>query len=176
MSTILCHSDDHEFRYFHLNMHTYTICILFISIYFVLWKNRASDAILRYICNDTNCFPSLSVELIWVDSYAWNCGKHMSRCCVFISCHFVLLFVFVWKKKIHTYNSSFKAVYSSRFIFLYKFAFVFLLIRSFVCYHLGMHFSQAVAIIQSQVGVIKGVQVLYSETVSWRPKLTGILP
>lgn len=30
----------------------------------------------------------------------------------------------------------------------------------------GMHFSQAVAIIQSQVGVIKGVQVLYSETVS----------
>lgn len=29
----------------------------------------------------------------------------------------------------------------------------------------GMHFSQAVAIIQSQVGVIKGVQVLYSETV-----------
>lgn len=27
-----------------------------------------------------------------------------------------------------------------------------------------MHFSQAVAIIQSQVGVIKGVQVLYSET------------
>lgn len=31
-----------------------------------------------------------------------------------------------------------------------------------------MHFSQAVAIIQSQVGVIKGVQVLYSETVSTR--------
>lgn len=31
--------------------------------------------------------------------------------------------------------------------------------------NLGMHFSQAVAIIQSQVGVIKGVQVLYSETV-----------
>lgn len=30
----------------------------------------------------------------------------------------------------------------------------------------GMHFSQAVAIIQSQVGVIKGVQVLYSETVN----------
>lgn len=29
-----------------------------------------------------------------------------------------------------------------------------------------MHFSQAVAIIQSQVGVIKGVQVLYSETVN----------
>ena len=28
-----------------------------------------------------------------------------------------------------------------------------------------MHFSQAVAIIQSQVGIIKGVQVLYSETV-----------
>lgn len=27
-----------------------------------------------------------------------------------------------------------------------------------------MHFSQAVAIIQSQVGIIKGVQVLYSET------------
>lgn len=34
-------------------------------------------------------------------------------------------------------------------------------------YYLGMHFSQAVAIIQSQVGVIKGVQVLYSETVSF---------
>lgn len=32
----------------------------------------------------------------------------------------------------------------------------------------GMHFSQAVAIIQSQVGVIKGVQVLYSDTVSQR--------
>lgn len=31
----------------------------------------------------------------------------------------------------------------------------------------GMHFSQTVAIIQSQVGVIKGVQVLYSETVSF---------
>lgn len=29
---------------------------------------------------------------------------------------------------------------------------------------LGMHFSQAVAIIQSQVGVIKGVQVLYNDT------------
>ncbi|XP_055547069.1 PHAF1 protein CG7083 [Wyeomyia smithii] len=29
---------------------------------------------------------------------------------------------------------------------------------------LGMHFSQAVAIIQSQVGTIKGVQVLYSDT------------
>lgn len=28
-----------------------------------------------------------------------------------------------------------------------------------------MHFSQAVAIIQSQVGVIRGVQVLYSDTV-----------
>ncbi|KAJ8925830.1 hypothetical protein NQ315_009682 [Exocentrus adspersus] len=28
----------------------------------------------------------------------------------------------------------------------------------------GMHFSQAVAIIQSQVGVIKGVQVLYNDT------------
>lgn len=28
---------------------------------------------------------------------------------------------------------------------------------------LGMHFSQAVAIIQSQVGIIKGVQVLYSD-------------
>lgn len=32
-----------------------------------------------------------------------------------------------------------------------------------------MHFSQAVAIIQSQVGIIKGVQVLYSDTVSVRP-------
>lgn len=29
---------------------------------------------------------------------------------------------------------------------------------------LGMHFSQAVAIIQSQVGIIKGVQVLYSDS------------
>nr|CAI5841052.1 unnamed protein product [Callosobruchus analis] len=29
---------------------------------------------------------------------------------------------------------------------------------------MGMHFSQAVAIIQSQVGIIKGVQVLYSDT------------
>uniref|UniRef100_A0A1B6MN84 Uncharacterized protein n=1 Tax=Graphocephala atropunctata TaxID=36148 RepID=A0A1B6MN84_9HEMI len=29
---------------------------------------------------------------------------------------------------------------------------------------LGMHFSQAVAIIQSQVGIIKGVQVIYSDT------------
>lgn len=80
------------------NLHTYTLCILFISIYFVLWKNRASYAILRYICNGTNCFPSLSVELIWIDSYAWNCSEHMSRCCVFISFRFVLLFVFVWKK------------------------------------------------------------------------------
>lgn len=30
----------------------------------------------------------------------------------------------------------------------------------------GMHFSQSVSIIQSQVGVIRGVQVLYSDTVS----------
>jgi len=30
---------------------------------------------------------------------------------------------------------------------------------------LGMHFCQAVAIIQSQVGIIKGVQVLYSDKV-----------
>jgi Uncharacterised protein family (UPF0183) len=30
----------------------------------------------------------------------------------------------------------------------------------------GMHFSQAVAIIQTQVGTIKNVQVLYSEHVS----------
>lgn len=29
----------------------------------------------------------------------------------------------------------------------------------------GMHFCQAVAIIQSQVGIIKGVQVLYSDKV-----------
>lgn len=40
--------------------------------------------------------------------------------------------------------------------------------RSLGCDHwefiLGMHFSQAVAIIQSQVGIIKGVQVLYSDT------------
>ncbi len=33
---------------------------------------------------------------------------------------------------------------------------------------IGMHFSQAVAIIQSQVGIIKGVQVHYSDTVSSR--------
>ena len=31
---------------------------------------------------------------------------------------------------------------------------------------LGMHFSQAVSIIQAQVGIIRGVQVLYSDTVS----------
>lgn len=31
---------------------------------------------------------------------------------------------------------------------------------------LGMHFTQSVAIIQSQVGVIKGVQVLYNDKVS----------
>lgn len=30
---------------------------------------------------------------------------------------------------------------------------------------LGMHFCQAIAIIQSQVGIIKGVQVLYSDKV-----------
>lgn len=30
---------------------------------------------------------------------------------------------------------------------------------------LGMHFSQAVAIIQTQVGIIKGVQVLYNDAV-----------
>ncbi|GFG36469.1 hypothetical protein Cfor_03609, partial [Coptotermes formosanus] len=40
--------------------------------------------------------------------------------------------------------------------------------RSLGCEHwefiLGMHFSQAVAIIQSQVGIIKGVHVLYSDT------------
>lgn len=41
----------------------------------------------------------------------------------------------------------------------------------FVEFHLffyvvvGMHFSQAVAIIQSQVGIIKGVQVLYNDSV-----------
>lgn len=29
-----------------------------------------------------------------------------------------------------------------------------------------MHFSQSVSIIQSQVGIIRGVQVLYSDTVS----------
>lgn len=29
-----------------------------------------------------------------------------------------------------------------------------------------MHFSQSVAIIQSQVGIIKGVQVLYNDSVS----------
>lgn len=36
--------------------------------------------------------------------------------------------------------------------------------KSIVCI-LGMHFCQAVAIIQSQVGIIKGVQVLYSDKV-----------
>lgn len=35
-------------------------------------------------------------------------------------------------------------------------------------YVTGMHFSQSVSIIQSQVGVIRGVQVLYSDTVSIR--------
>lgn len=35
-------------------------------------------------------------------------------------------------------------------------------------YVTGMHFSQSVSIIQSQVGVIRGVQVLYSDTVSTR--------
>lgn len=34
-----------------------------------------------------------------------------------------------------------------------------------VSYTSGMHFSQAVAIIQTQVGTIKNVQVLYSEHV-----------
>lgn len=29
-----------------------------------------------------------------------------------------------------------------------------------------MHFSQSVSIIQSQVGIIRGVQVLYSDSVS----------
>lgn len=38
----------------------------------------------------------------------------------------------------------------------------------FVHLFAGMHFSQAVAIIQSQVGVIRGVQVLYSDTVRSR--------
>ncbi|XP_058793462.1 PHAF1 protein CG7083 [Phymastichus coffea] len=40
--------------------------------------------------------------------------------------------------------------------------------RSLGCDHwefiLGMHFSQSVSIIQSQVGIIRGVQVLYSDT------------
>lgn len=31
-----------------------------------------------------------------------------------------------------------------------------------------MHFSQAVAIIQAQIGIIKGVQVLYNDAVSIR--------
>lgn len=35
-----------------------------------------------------------------------------------------------------------------------------------LAYIVGMHFSQSVSIIQSQVGVIRGVQVLYSDTVS----------
>lgn len=36
------------------------------------------------------------------------------------------------------------------------------------CLFLGMHFSQAIAIIQSQVGLIKNVQVLYNDSVSKR--------
>jgi hypothetical protein len=39
----------------------------------------------------------------------------------------------------------------------------------------GMHFSQAVSIIQNQVGFIKGVQVLYSDTVSKPVKLKNHL-
>lgn len=41
-----------------------------------------------------------------------------------------------------------------------------------LAYIVGMHFSQSVSIIQSQVGVIRGVQVLYSDTVS---KLNAML-
>ncbi|CAG2060985.1 unnamed protein product, partial [Timema podura] len=41
---------------------------------------------------------------------------------------------------------------------------------------LGMHFSQAVAIIQSQVGIIKGVQVLYSDMNPLAVDLIIILP
>ncbi|CAG9813130.1 unnamed protein product [Phaedon cochleariae] len=40
----------------------------------------------------------------------------------------------------------------------------------------GMHFSQAVAIIQSQVGVVKGVQVLYSDTKPLEADLVINLP
>lgn len=43
---------------------------------------------------------------------------------------------------------------------------IFHLIELVHIFLIGMHFSQAVAIIQSQIGSIKGVQVLYSETVS----------
>lgn len=39
----------------------------------------------------------------------------------------------------------------------------------------GMHFSQAVAIIQSQVGTIKNVNVLYSEQVSF-PNFSSVFP
>lgn len=35
-----------------------------------------------------------------------------------------------------------------------------------ILFFAGMHFSQSVSIIQSQVGIIRGVQVLYSDTVS----------
>lgn len=42
-------------------------------------------------------------------------------------------------------------------------------------YSTGMHFSQAVAIIQHQVGTIRGVQVLYSDTVSISTILTDWL-
>lgn len=38
-----------------------------------------------------------------------------------------------------------------------------------------MHFSQSVSIIQSQVGIIRGVQVLYSDTVSFEQKKNYIL-
>ncbi|CAH0390282.1 unnamed protein product [Bemisia tabaci] len=41
---------------------------------------------------------------------------------------------------------------------------------------LGMHFSQAVAIIQSQVGIIKGVQVLYSDSAPLEADLVLSLP
>ncbi|XP_050505912.1 PHAF1 protein CG7083 isoform X1 [Diabrotica virgifera virgifera] len=41
---------------------------------------------------------------------------------------------------------------------------------------LGMHFSQAVAIIQSQVGIIKGVQVLYSDVKPLEADLVINLP
>nr|CAD7433805.1 unnamed protein product [Timema monikensis] len=48
--------------------------------------------------------------------------------------------------------------------------------KFFIYYISGMHFSQAVAIIQSQVGIIKGVQVLYSDMNPLAVDLIIILP
>lgn len=78
----------------------------------------------------------------------------------------LFLFLFLFSQMSHNVFRANKFVVNSAFCFasIRTFANTFLFIC--FCYHIGMHFSQAVAIIQSQVGVIKGVQVLYSETVS----------